>query len=95
MAHKCSKQDKKGLIVVASQNGCAQQCPEILAEQQTPFFLLCSAALLTIQDNSQTAEVILLFDVVPKLFNCKQCNRDSISVLFVHFYGKLLVINYD
>jgi hypothetical protein len=80
---------------VASQNGCVLQCPEILAEQQTAFFLLCSPALLTIQDDSQTAEVILLFDVVPKIFNCEQCNRDSMSVLFVHFYGKLVVINYE
>jgi len=27
MAHQCSKQDKKGLIAVASQN--ALQCPEM------------------------------------------------------------------
>jgi hypothetical protein len=50
---------KRDLTVVASQNGCALQCPEILAEQQTTFFLLCFPAVLTIQDDSQTAEVIL------------------------------------
>jgi hypothetical protein len=58
-------------MIVASQNVCALHYPEILAEQQTAFFLFCSPALLTIRDDSQTAEVILLFDVVYKLFNCK------------------------
>jgi adenine C2-methylase RlmN of 23S rRNA A2503 and tRNA A37 len=43
VAHQCSKHDKKGLILVASQNGCALQCPEILAEQQTAFFSLMFA----------------------------------------------------
>jgi hypothetical protein len=46
---RSSKQDKKGLTIVAPQkNGCALQCPEILAEQRTAFFLLGSPALLTI-----------------------------------------------
>jgi len=92
---RSSKQDKKGLTIVASQNACALHCPEILAEQHTAFFHFSSPALLTIQYDSQTAEVVLLFDVVSKLFNCKQCSRGSISVLFVHFFGKLVVVNYD
>ena len=42
-------------------------CPEILAKQKT-FFLFCPPVLLTMQDDSQTAEVIHLFDVVPRTF---------------------------